>query len=110
MIDGFVRIAAITPDLRVADCTGNAAETVRAARAAYAAYAQYEAEIRAKGQEIIDYARANGYKILVMAGRPYHIDPEINHGIDELATTYGFCLITEDAVAYRMDKALIHES
>ena len=83
-------------------------ETVRAARAAYAAYAQYEAEVRAKGQEIIDYARANGYKILVMAGRPYHIDPEINHGIDELATTYGFCLITEDAVAYRMDKEARH--
>ena len=83
-------------------------ETVRAARAAYAAYAQYEAEVRAKGQEIIDYARANGYKILVMAGRPYHIDPEINHGIDELATTYGFCLITEDAVSYRMDREARH--
>ncbi|MDD3165154.1 MAG: acyl-CoA dehydratase activase [Oscillospiraceae bacterium] len=81
------------------------AETVAAARAAYDAYSAYENAVRAKGQEIIDYARANGHKILVMAGRPYHIDPEINHGIDALATTFGFCLITEDAVAWRMDKA-----
>ena len=83
-------------------------ETVAASRAAYAAYAQYVASVRAKGQEIIDYARANGHKILVLAGRPYHVDPEINHGIDGLATTYGFCLITEDAVSYRLDKQPRH--
>jgi predicted nucleotide-binding protein (sugar kinase/HSP70/actin superfamily) len=41
---------------------------------------------------------------MVMAGRPYHMDPEINHGINDLVTSFGFVLITEDAVAYHMDK------
>ncbi|MBP3443438.1 MAG: 2-hydroxyacyl-CoA dehydratase, partial [Methanocorpusculaceae archaeon] len=79
-------------------------ETRRAAEAAYAEYAAYKDEIRKKGAEYINYARENGKKILVMAGRPYHIDPEIGHGIDELAVSYGFVLITEDAVSYLMDK------
>ena len=39
-----------------------------------------------------------------MAGRPYHIDPEIGHGIDELAVSYGFVLITEDAISPHMTK------
>ncbi len=43
--------------------------------------------------------------ILVVAGRPYHIDPEINHGINDLITSYGFILVTEDAVAYLEDYA-----
>ena len=78
-------------------------ETKAAASAAYAAYEAHKQDIRAKGQQIIDEARAQGRQILVMAGRPYHIDPEIGHGIDGLATSYGFCLITEDAVAWHMD-------
>jgi predicted CoA-substrate-specific enzyme activase len=79
-------------------------ETKKAAEAAYAEYEAYKDEIRKKGAEYINYARENGKKILVMAGRPYHIDPEIGHGIDELAVSYGFVLITEDAVSYLMDK------
>ena len=42
---------------------------------------------------------------MVVAGRPYHTDPEVNHGINELVTGFGFVLITEDSVAYHMDKA-----
>ena len=42
-----------------------------------------------------------GRRIIVLAGRPYHIDPEINHGINELITSFGFVLVSEDAVAYR---------
>ncbi|MBR4117789.1 MAG: 2-hydroxyacyl-CoA dehydratase, partial [Methanocorpusculum sp.] len=79
-------------------------ETKKAAEAAYAEYEAYKNEIRKKGAEYINYARENGKKILVMAGRPYHIDPEIGHGIDELAVSYGFVLITEDAVSYLMDR------
>ena len=79
-------------------------ETKQAVKAAYDAYEQYKSEIRAKGGEYIRFARENGHKILVMAGRPYHIDPEIGHGIDELAVSYGFVLITEDSVAYLMNK------
>jgi predicted nucleotide-binding protein (sugar kinase/HSP70/actin superfamily) len=42
---------------------------------------------------------------MVVAGRPYHMDPEINHGINDLITSFGFVLVTEDAVADQMDKA-----
>ena len=43
-------------------------------------------------------------RIMVLAGRPYHVDPEINHGIDLLAESLGFAIITEDSIAYRIGK------
>jgi predicted nucleotide-binding protein (sugar kinase/HSP70/actin superfamily) len=79
-------------------------ETVAAAREAYAAYEEYKKDVRETGRGYIEFARQNHKKIIVMAGRPYHIDPEIGHGIDELITSYDFVLITEDAVSYLMDK------
>ncbi len=79
-------------------------ETVAAAKAAYAAYDAYKEDIRKTGQDYIDFARKEGMPIMVMAGRPYHMDPEINHGINDLVTSFHFVLITEDAVAYHMDK------
>ena len=79
-------------------------ETVAAARAAYEAYHAYEEDVRRTGQEYIDFARKNGYPIMVVAGRPYHMDPEINHGINDLITGFHFVLITEDSVAWHMDK------
>ncbi|NLF35300.1 MAG: 2-hydroxyglutaryl-CoA dehydratase, partial [Clostridiales bacterium] len=79
-------------------------ETIQAARAAYAAYDAYKEDLRATGRAYIDAARQEGLPILVLAGRPYHIDPEINHGIDGLITSFGFVLITEDALAHLMDK------
>ncbi|HJJ47830.1 MAG TPA: acyl-CoA dehydratase activase [Methanocorpusculum sp.] len=85
-----------------------ARETKAAVKAAYAAYETYKRELRAKAEEYIAFARANGYKILVQAGRPYHIDPEIGHGIDELAVNYGFVLITEDSVAWKLGKESRH--
>ena len=45
------------------------------------------AQIRVKGSEIIDEARRQGKRIIVLAGRPYHVDPEINHGIIRTAGT-----------------------
>ena len=44
----------------------------------------------------------------MVAGRPYHMDPEINHGINDLITSFGFVLITEDSVAYLEDKEPRH--
>ena len=83
-------------------------ETVAAAKAAYAAYDAYKEDLRATGRAYIEQARAEGRPILVVAGRPYHMDPEINHGINDLITSFGFILITEDAVAYLEDKAPRH--
>ena len=79
------------------------AETAQAAKAAYQAYEAYVQDVRAVGQRYIEQARAQGQPILVVAGRPYHSDPEINHGINDLITSFGFTLITEDAVAYLED-------
>ena len=83
-------------------------ETVAAAKAAYAAYNAYKEDLRATGRAYIEQARAENRPILVVAGRPYHMDPEINHGINDLITSFGFILITEDAVAYLEDKAPRH--
>ena len=79
-------------------------EAAAAIRRAYAAYDDYRKLVRTKGEEYIQYARDNGRKILVVAGRPYHMDPEINHGINDLITSFGFVLVTEDAVFHHMDK------
>ena len=83
-------------------------ETVSAVRAAYAAYDAYKNDLRQTAQQYIAQARAEGRPILVVAGRPYHMDPEINHGINDLITNFGFILITEDAVSYLEDKAPRH--
>ena len=83
-------------------------ETSAAVKAAYAAYDAYKNDLRETGKRYIDQARREGKPILVVAGRPYHMDPEINHGINDLITSYGFILVTEDAVAYLEDKAPRH--
>ena len=79
-------------------------ETVAAVRAAYDAYEAYKNDVRDTAQAYIAKAREEDHPILVVAGRPYHMDPEINHGINNLITSYGFVLITEDSVAYLEDK------
>ncbi|NLO47582.1 MAG: 2-hydroxyglutaryl-CoA dehydratase [Clostridiales bacterium] len=71
---------------------------------AYEAYRRYKEEIIEKGEEYIAFAREKGKTILVAAGRPYHIDPEINHGINELIGSLDLVLITEDCVAHHMEK------
>ncbi|HJJ54852.1 MAG TPA: acyl-CoA dehydratase activase-related protein, partial [Methanocorpusculum sp.] len=83
-------------------------EIKKASDAAYDAYEAYKEELRRTGAEYIRYAREHNHKILIMAGRPYHIDPEIGHGIDELAVSYGFVLVTEDAIAYHREKEHLH--
>ncbi len=80
-------------------------EAAAAIRRAYAAYDAYKQDIRTTGQAYIDQARREGRPIIVLAGRPYHIDPEINHGINDLITSFGFVLVSEDAVAFHEDYA-----
>jgi predicted nucleotide-binding protein (sugar kinase/HSP70/actin superfamily) len=67
---------------------------------AYAALDRYHHDITAKADEIIRQARSENRKIIVLAGRPYHIDKEINHGIHKLVTSLGMAVITEDSVAH----------
>lgn len=67
--------------------------------AAYKALELYHADIASKAREIIDQARAEKRQIIVLAGRPYHIDKEINHGIHKLITSLGMAVITEDSIS-----------
>ncbi len=79
-------------------------EVKLASKSAYAEYDSYLANIRAKGEEIITQARAEGKQIIVLSGRPYHIDPEINHSIDKLITGFGAAVISEDVISDRVTK------
>jgi predicted CoA-substrate-specific enzyme activase len=79
-------------------------EVREAADAAYAEYAHHMAQIRKEGDRIIDQARSEGRRIIVLAGRPYHVDPEVNHGIDTLITRFGAAVITEDSISSRVEK------
>ena len=79
-------------------------ETKKAALAAYDAYDAYRRDLIAEGEKAIAYARANNKRIIVVAGRPYHIDPEVGHGIDELITSFGLVLVTEDALSHILGK------
>ena len=76
-------------------------DEVRAAvKAAEAEDIAFKRDIRRKAEEIIEECRKEGRKVVVLAGRPYHLDPEINHGIDEIITAYGMAVVTEDSVAW----------
>ena len=66
---------------------------------AYDAQTAYRMKVAQEGQRIITEARASGKKIIVLAGRPYHIDKEINHGIHKLISSLGMAVVSEDAVA-----------
>ena len=60
--------------------------------------AAVKAEIRAKGVETIEWMRSHGVRGIVLAGRPYHLDPEINHGIPEVIVGLGMAVLTEDSI------------
>ena len=71
----------------------------QAAAAGYAELDRYYADVAAEGKKAVAYAQEHGLEIAVLAGRPYHIDPEINHGIDRLIQSYNMVIVSEDSVA-----------
>ena len=79
-------------------------EVSKAADLGYAEYHDHMQRLRDKGAQIIADARAAGKRIIVLAGRPYHVDPEVNHGIDGLICQHGAAVVTEDSVAWHMEK------
>lgn len=70
---------------------------------AYEELEKYKNDIRKKGEEVIKYVKENNKKAIVLAGRPYHIDPEVNHGIADAITNYNIPVLTEDSIAH-LDK------
>ena len=72
---------------------------------AWAEDERFKAVIREKGDEVLEWIGKTGGQGIVLAGRPYHIDPEINHGIPNLITELGMAVLTEDSVAHMAEAA-----
>ncbi len=73
-------------------------EVRQAVTSAWAEQLKAKEDIRAEGKRLLDIMKKDGSRGIVLAGRPYHIDPEINHGIPELITSYGLTVFTEDSL------------
>ena len=82
-------------------------EISRAVKRAFAKYNEYMSAVKHEGEKAIDYARSHGKRIMILAGRPYHIDPEIGHGIDKLAASLGFVVVSEDSVYHLAEPARV---
>ncbi len=72
----------------------------RAVRLGFEAYDKYMAAVKDEGERAVTIAREHGKRIMVLAGRPYHIDSEIGHGIDKLANSLGFAVVSEDSICH----------
>lgn len=77
-----------------------ATEIRNAAHKAYEELTKTRDDIRRKGEEVLQWMKENNTRGIVLAGRPYHIDPEINHGIPELITSYGIAVLSEDSISH----------
>ena len=71
-----------------------------AVNAAYEEDARFHKQIQTMGEEAVKWIEDNGGHGIVLAGRPYHNDPEINHALPELISSFGFAVLTEDSVAH----------
>lgn len=72
----------------------------QAAEAAFEELEKYKSDIRKKGEETLKWLKEHHEHGIVLAGRPYHIDPEINHGIPDMINSLGFAVLTEDSIAH----------
>ena len=77
-----------------------AKEVQEAAHAGWEELLAVRQDMQKKGEEVLSYMEKTGTRGIVLAGRPYHCDPEINHGIPELISSYGVCVLTEDSVSH----------
>ena len=87
------RLVDIFPDIP-------ADEVRKAAGDAWAELIKSREDIRRKGEETLKYLDDTGRHGIVLCGRPYHIDPEINHGIPELINSYGMAVLSEDSISH----------
>ena len=80
----------------------------RATRSAFETHEAFRRQIAEKGKEMLEQAQQNDMPIAVIVGRPYHIDPEINHGIHQLITSYGMAVLSEDSVSDLAEMPKVH--
>ncbi len=91
--------------LRLAEVLGkefdiSKAEIENAVERAWQEDEAFKNDVRKKGEETLKYLKETGKKGIVLAGRPYHVDPEINHGIPQVITSHGFAVLTEDSISH----------
>ena len=78
-------------------------EIIRAVKTGWQEAEKAKQDIQKKGEETLQYLKETGMKGIVLAGRPYHVDPEINHGIAELISAHELAVLTEDSIAHLAD-------
>ena len=78
----------------------SADEISKAAETGFDELHKYKSDIQKKGEETIKWLEEHDCRGIVLAGRPYHIDPEIHHGIPDMINSLGFAVLTEDSVAH----------
>ena len=74
-------------------------EVEKAVDAGLDAYDAWMADLRREGRRALSFARSEGRPIMILAGRPYHADAEVGHGIDRLAGALGFVVVSEDSIS-----------
>ncbi|MBE5827121.1 MAG: 2-hydroxyglutaryl-CoA dehydratase [Butyrivibrio sp.] len=77
-----------------------AEEIIAAAKDGWDEMAAARRDIQIKGEETLKWMEENGRHGIVLAGRPYHVDPEINHGIPDMICSYGVAVLTEDSISH----------
>ena len=92
----FKALSPLYPDMKKA-------EVKKAVDAGFARLKKYTEAVKAEGERAVAYAREHGKPVMILAGRPYHADAEIGHGIDKLAVSLGFVVVSEDSV-YQLAK------
>ncbi len=97
----FACLAPDYPDLKKA-------EIRQAVRTGKATYDAFMSAVRREGEYAVAYARKHNKRIMILAGRPYHIDPEIGHGIDKLAVSLGFVVVSEDSICHLTERQPVH--
>lgn len=75
-------------------------EIAAAVESAWEEQEKFRSDIREKGEEVLQYIREKKIKGIVLSGRPYHVDPEIHHGIPDIINSFGMAVLTEDSVAH----------
>ncbi len=75
-------------------------ELKAAIKAGFKEQNKFKEDVRSKGEEFLEYIEKHGEKAIVLAGRPYHLDKEVNHGIDTMINSLGLAVLTEDGICH----------
>ena len=99
----FTNVATVSSALKKEFSDIPEKEVEEAVYAAWTELMNCRRDIQKKGEEILKYMEDHNVKGIVLAGRPYHVDPEINHGIPEMINSYGIAVLSEDSISHLQD-------